>query len=186
METVLQRVLGSLFDRSDEVKMDTYTAESSLLVKAWLDRQKSSEKQGNNSNGTQTDTFQWITCRDFTVELGKEQINDYIQTWGIRPCWRHSVNFLYSTEETHGTLYHYRARFGTPTARRPVTRTACVYFAVEVTKNESQSLPVEVYFIVESNRLVHSAGESRVREEWLADVIENKTLVQTMMDLFDQ
>lgn len=153
-----------------------YTAESALLAKASLERHCHAMAK--------TDTFRWTSCQDFTVEVGKQQINAYIQTWELHPRWLHTLDFLYSTEEVHGAccLYHYRARFSTPTAREPVTDTASVCFLVEVNKSQPQTLPVVVRFVVESNRLVHTAGESRFCEKWLSDVIQSKLWVRRTMD----
>uniref|UniRef100_A0A4W6DBS5 Uncharacterized protein n=1 Tax=Lates calcarifer TaxID=8187 RepID=A0A4W6DBS5_LATCA len=87
------------------------------------------------------------------------------------------------TEEEHHTFYHYRARFSTPTSRKPIQGTASVYFVVDVSKVKAQTLPVEVLFVVESNRLVHTPGRTRFREKWLADVIESKALLQKAVQL---
>lgn len=160
-----------------------YITECSLLVKASLERHRHTKNQEDNATGTGTDSCHWTSCKDFTVELGKEQIEGYIQTWEIRPCWLHSLDFLCTTDEEFLTFYHYRARFSTPTAQEPIQGTASVYFSVEVSKQKPQSLPVEVHFIVESSRFVHSPGKSRFKEKWLADVIESKTLVRRLVNL---
>ncbi|XP_018085418.1 uncharacterized protein LOC108698443 isoform X2 [Xenopus laevis] len=60
----------------------------------------------------------WTSCKDFNVELGMKQIEEYIST-----------------------------------------------------------LPVEVFFIFESTRLVHRPGQSRFREKWLKDIIESKLIM---------
>ncbi|XP_072233449.1 A-kinase anchor protein 14 [Leuresthes tenuis] len=160
-----------------------YTAESLLLVKASLERHRRTNTQEDNSAGSETDTIRWAACKYFTVHVGKEQIEAYIQTWEIPSSWLYSLDFLYSTEEEHYTIYHYRARFSTTTARKPIQGTASVYFAVEVSRNKPQTIPVEVHFIVESNRLIHTPGKSRFREKWLADVIESKALLRSMVNL---
>ncbi|XP_017280393.1 A-kinase anchor protein 14 [Kryptolebias marmoratus] len=155
-----------------------YPAESVLLAKA-------SRETPCQATEEKTDTFRWTSCGDFTVEVGKQQINAYIQTWELRPCWLHGLDFLFSTEEEHGArFYHYRARFSTPTAREPIPDTASVYFLVEVAQGKAQTLPVEVRFMVESNRLVHTAGESRFSEKWLSDIIQGKASVRRMIDLY--
>uniref|UniRef100_A0A3B4TUZ8 Si:dkeyp-81f3.4 n=2 Tax=Seriola dumerili TaxID=41447 RepID=A0A3B4TUZ8_SERDU len=122
--------------------------------------------------------IKWVANKDFTMEVGKQQIGEYIQTWEVQPCWLYSLDFLYTTEEGHHTFYHYRARFSTPTPRKPIQGTASVYFIMDTSKVRDQTLPVEVHFVVESNRLVHTPGRTRFREKWLADVIESKTLLR--------
>ncbi|XP_042259474.1 A-kinase anchor protein 14 [Thunnus maccoyii] len=151
------------------------TTESAQLVKTLLDRHRHADDHVNNMN--------WVTSKDFTVDVGKKQIAEYIQSWELQSCWLYSLDPLYTTEEEHHTLYHYRARFSTPTPRAPIQGTASVYFVVDISKVRPRSLPVEVHFIVESNRLVHTAGKSKFREKWLADVIESKTLLRRAVDL---
>uniref|UniRef100_A0A8C4I1Q9 Si:dkeyp-81f3.4 n=1 Tax=Dicentrarchus labrax TaxID=13489 RepID=A0A8C4I1Q9_DICLA len=149
-----------------------FTTESALLVKALLDRHRRTvmkEQVDNSADSETTRNVSWVACKDFTVEVGKKQIGEYIQTWEMQPCWLYSLDFLYSTEEEHDTFHHYRARFSTPTPRKPIQGTASVYFVVDISKVKPQTLPVEVLFVVESNRLVHTPGRTRFREKWLAD-----------------
>uniref|UniRef100_A0A3Q1B2T2 Uncharacterized protein n=1 Tax=Amphiprion ocellaris TaxID=80972 RepID=A0A3Q1B2T2_AMPOC len=156
------------------------TAESAQLVKTVLEMHRHRNEQ---PPGAEVKNIHWASCKDFTVEVGKEQIESYIKTWEIQSCWLHSLDFLYCTEEEHHSFHRYRARFSTPTPRRPIQGTASVYFLVVVSKVKPQTLPVEVHFIVESNRLVHTAGRSRFTERWLVDVIESKTLLRRTFEL---
>lgn len=161
------------------------TSESAQLVKTLLERHchSATKEQVENSPDSEMRNINWVASKDFTVEMGKQQIREYIQTWEVQPCWLYSLDFLYFTEEEYHTFYHYQARFGTPTSRRPIQGTASVYFAVDKPKVKPQTLPVEVYFVVESNRLVHTPGRTRFREKWLKDVIESKALLQGAVDL---
>ncbi|XP_030004184.1 A-kinase anchor protein 14 [Sphaeramia orbicularis] len=156
------------------------SAESTLLVKTLLEKHHRAKKQDDTN--TEMRNTNWVTGENFTVEVGKMQIEEYIQTWELQPCWLHSLVFLCSVDEEHHTFHLYRARFSTPTPRKPIQGTASVYFAVD--KVKPHTLPVEVYYIVESNRLMHAAGRTRFREKWLADVIESKSLLQREMDLW--
>lgn len=156
------------------------TVESVLLLKAFEDKHRSSktEKQNNEKSN-----YDWISCKDFTIEKGKRQICEYINTWDIQPCWLYSLFILCSTEEEEHSFYHYQARFSTPTMQKPIQGTVSVYFAVGVSKAKSDTLPVEVGFVIESNRLVHTPGWTTFRETWLTDVIENKNMLQKAVDL---
>lgn len=162
-----------------------FTAESAHLVKTLLykHRHTITTEQEDKCPDTGMRNVNWVATKDFTVELGKKQIGEYIQSWEVQPCWLYSLDFLYRTEEEHHTFYHYRARFSTPTSRKPIQGTASVYFVVDVSKVKAQTLPVEVLFVVESNRLVHTPGRTRFREKWLADVIESKALLQKAVQL---
>ncbi|KAM9334635.1 A-kinase anchor protein 14 [Symphorus nematophorus] len=157
-----------------------FTTESALLVRALLERHRHAvtKEPVESSPDTQMRNIDWVPCKDFTVEVGKRQIGEYVQTWELQPCWLYSLDFLCSTEEEHHTFYHYRARFSTPSPRRPIRGTASVYFVVAISKVKPQTLPIEVLFIVESNRLVHTPGRSRFRQKWLEDVIESKSLLR--------
>ncbi|XP_038594809.1 A-kinase anchor protein 14 [Micropterus salmoides] len=162
-----------------------FTAESAQLERILLGRHRPTvrEEKVENSADCNMSNVNWVVSKDFTIEVGKRQIGEYIKTWEMPPCWLYSLDFLYSTEEEHHTFYHYRARFSTSTPRKPIQGTAGVYFVVDISKVKPPTLPVEVHFIVESNRLVHTPGMTRFKEKWLADVIESKTLLRRAFDL---
>lgn len=157
-------------------------AESSHLVKTLLERRRLTVIKDLEMEDHMRDSS-WVASKDFTVEVGKEQIAEHIRTWELKPCWHYGLDFLYSTEEEHHTFYHYRARFSTPTQQRPIQGTASVYFVADISKVRPQSQPVEIHYVVESNRLVHTPGRTRFREKWLADVIESKTALRVAVDL---
>lgn len=139
-------------------------AESALLVEAFRDGPGPGEESRTR--------FDWASSEGFTVEEGRRQIGEYIGTWGLPPHWLHSLQFLRSTGDQHRALHHYRARFSAPTPSRPVPGTASVYFALAVPGGEG---PVEVRFVVEAGRLVHTPGGGTFfRERWLTDIIELK------------
>lgn len=165
------------FDKMEEQKPSVnvnFTAESAQLEQTLLDRHRHTDNSPN---------ICWVAGKDFTVDVGKKQIAEYIESWELKPCWLYSLDFLYSTEEEHHTFYHYRARFSTPTPRTPIQGTASVYFVVDKSKVRPRNQPVEVHYMVESNRLVLTPGSSRFTERWLADVIETKTLLRRAVDL---
>ncbi|XP_040007523.1 A-kinase anchor protein 14 [Xiphias gladius] len=161
------------------------TAESAQLVKTLLERHRHTitKEQEDNSPDSEMRNINWVASKDFTVEVGKKQIGEYVQTWEVQPCWLYSLDFLHATEEDHHTFYHYRVRFSTPAPRKPIQGTASVYFVMDVSKVKPQTLPVEVYFVVESQRLVHTPGKSRFREKWLTDIVESKTLLHNAVQL---
>ncbi|KAJ8008784.1 hypothetical protein DPEC_G00082020 [Dallia pectoralis] len=129
--------------------------------------------------------IEWISSENFTIERGKQQLDEYMHTWEMHPSWLYHLIFMHETDvEFHHHLYHYRAQWSMPTASSPVPRaSACVYFVIVVSnKVKSQTLPVDVYFFVESNRLTHRPGNTRFREKWLKDVIDSKTLLLNAVD----
>ncbi|MGH0182089.1 UNVERIFIED_CONTAM: hypothetical protein FKN15_008347 [Acipenser sinensis] len=123
--------------------------------------------------------IEWTTCKDFTIELGQKQIEEYISTWEFHRSWLHCIDFLQEEELEFSRQYHYRVRWSIPTRRKPIPRaTACVYFIIEISKVKPPSFPVEVYYLVESNQLIHRPGQTSFREKWLKDIIQSKILLQ--------
>lgn len=151
-------------------------ADSAQLVKTLLEGRRPTDK-------LEMENIHWAACKDFTVEVGGKQIEAYIQTWELPPCWLYSLDFLRSVEDEHRTSHHYQARFSTPTPRKPICGTASVYFVVDVSKVKPQTLPVEVRFTVESNRLVQTPGRTSFKENWLSDVLQSKTSLRRAVDL---
>ncbi|KFP70227.1 A-kinase anchor protein 14, partial [Acanthisitta chloris] len=119
--------------------------------------------------------IQWVTANDFTEERGLQQIEELISTWDIGECWLHSSEFLKEEELEDSKRYHYRACWGIPTRRKPCPRaTASVFFVIVISKRKPATLPVEVFFRLESNRLIYRPEECHFRVEWLKEIIENK------------
>ncbi|XP_072287589.1 A-kinase anchor protein 14 [Pyxicephalus adspersus] len=122
----------------------------------------------------------WMKCEEFSVDLGKKQIEEYVFTWEFHESWLYCTDFLKEEEMEFSKLFHYRMKWSIPTRREPIPRaTACVYFTIKISKIKPPTLPVEVFFVFESNRLVHRPGQTRFREKWLKDIIESKIV---MMD----
>ncbi len=72
-------------------------------------------------------------------------------------------------------MYNFRARWSIPTRRKPIPRfTASVYFTFDVSKIKPKELTVDVYYVFETQKLVHKPGKSRFRQKWLDDVINLK------------
>ncbi|XP_039622025.1 A-kinase anchor protein 14-like isoform X2 [Polypterus senegalus] len=131
--------------------------------------------QARENTNQEVKDIQWTSSKDFTIDLGIRQIEEYILTWEMSSRWLHCTDFIEEEVMEGITRYHYRVKWSIPTRRKPVPRsTACVYFIVDVFTNKSQNMPIQVCFFVESNQLMHRPGQSRFREKWLTDVIESK------------
>ncbi|RXN19744.1 A-kinase anchor 14 [Labeo rohita] len=126
----------------------------------------------------------WISCKDFTIEIGEQQIRQYMDTWDIQqPGWLYSLRFLQETELEFKTQYQYEAKWSIPTPTAPIPRaTASVYFILQISKIKPNTLPVDAHFLVETNRSKHIPGQTRFREKWLMDVIESKILLMDTVD----
>lgn len=132
----------------------------------------------------QIKNIDWISCKDFTIEIGEQQIRQYMDTWEIQqPGWLYSLKFLQETELEFKKQYQYEAKWSIPTRTAPIpTATASVYFIIEISKIKPDTLPVDVHFLVETHRFKHIPGQTRFREKWLMDVIGSKTLLIDTVD----
>jgi len=117
----------------------------------------------------------WLTIQEFSVEKAEEKINEFIKTWEYENSWLYCVDFLGEDTFPYDKRYRFRVRWSIPTRRKPVPRaTASVYFTFSVSTIKPKSYPVDVFYVFETNRLVHKPGQSRFREKWLKDIIESK------------
>lgn len=157
--------------------------ESALLERALQHPNRNADAEADLSLDEDASNIDWVNIWDFTVDVGKEQIINYIETWGLPPAWLYCVDVLCTTEDQHRSVHHYRANFSTPTKEKPIETRACVFFVVNVPKVGAQSQPVEALFMIESNCLVHTPGRTRFREQWLTDVIDSKNQLREAADL---
>nr|XP_033799819.1 A-kinase anchor protein 14 [Geotrypetes seraphini] len=119
--------------------------------------------------------IQWMACEDFTVERGLQQLEEYVSTWEMHDSWLHCTDFLHEEDQKYYKRYHYKMKWSIPTRRKPIPRaTASVYFIIQISKIRPATLPIEVFFILESNRMEYRPRETRFREKWLKDIIESK------------
>ncbi|KAJ8276468.1 hypothetical protein COCON_G00082200 [Conger conger] len=158
------------------VKTTLDNVQDTLFHQDQEEKDKNLSKQVLGPNKYEMKNIDWISCKEFTVDLGKEQIEKCINMWELDPSWLYSLTFLEEKELEFHKQYHYRALWSIPTAQTPIPKaTASVYFVIEISKIKPQSMPVEVYYVVESCRLRHRPGKTSFRERWLKDIIENKT-----------
>jgi A-kinase anchor protein 14 len=69
-----------------------------------------------------------------------------------------------------------------PSRRKPIPRaTGSVYFTIYVHPDSDE--PVSVYYVFETQRLVHRPGHSLFREKWLKDIIECKILTMEALSV---
>lgn len=120
----------------------------------------------------------WIACKDFTIGVGKKQIEEYMGTWEVNPRWLFNVQFLQESELEFERQFQYRALWSIPSRRCPIPHsTVSVYFTISISKIKPCTAPVLVTFQIESCETVHAPGKTRFREKWLKDMIECKELL---------
>ncbi|KAK3096085.1 hypothetical protein FSP39_022939 [Pinctada imbricata] len=127
--------------------------------------------------------IKWLKIEEFSVEKAEQKINEFIKTWEYEDSWLYCIDFLGDDPHEFDTRYRFRVRWSIPTRRKPIPRaTACVYFSFVVSAIKPQSHPVDVFYVFETNKLVHKPGESRFREKWLKDIIESKVLLMQAVE----
>lgn len=135
-------------------------------------------KLGSKQLNFEIKNINWVACKDFTISVGKTQIEEYMSTWEVDRRWLFSVEFLQESELEFEKQFLYRALWSMPTRRCPIPKgTASVYFTISISKIAPDTRSVLVKFQVEANETMHAPGETRFREKWLKDVIESKALL---------
>ncbi|NXX83955.1 AKA14 protein, partial [Urocolius indicus] len=132
-----------------------------------------------------TKNIQWTTGNNFTVDRGRQQIEEYITTWEIHDRWLHWSEFLREEELKYSKRYHYRVCWSIPTRRKPIPRaTASVYFVIEISKVKPALAKLGFNFVLTVSPLFVSSSrpeQCQFREKWLKDIIENKiTLMERL------
>uniref|UniRef100_A0A3P9P3B5 Uncharacterized protein n=1 Tax=Poecilia reticulata TaxID=8081 RepID=A0A3P9P3B5_POERE len=163
-----------------ELLGETAPAEISLLIKS-LRFERQLKEELENPPPSMMDSTVWGLCKDFTKGGGYFKIEAYIKTWDIQPVWVYNVDYIRTELEDDFKIHLYRALFMAPTARKPIGDRVNIYFAMEISKTEPEA-PVEVRFLLESRRLIHTPGTSKFSEKWLTDITDTKDLFQRMME----
>ncbi|XP_023656362.1 A-kinase anchor protein 14 isoform X2 [Paramormyrops kingsleyae] len=69
----------------------------------------------------------WTTCEDFTIEIGKEQIKEYIGTWELHPSWLFSIEFQELKDIEFHKEYHYQICWSIPTWCTPIPKATAIF-----------------------------------------------------------
>ncbi|XP_072033013.1 A-kinase anchor protein 14-like [Amphiura filiformis] len=179
----IEKTAHELVDRVIENSRKRLIRDLKIQTEIEFDRPVSSVKDYDGLLSRETENYEipnieWLNIDDFTVEKGKEKISDFVKTWDYEKSWLYCIDFLREEEDKYSKKYRYQVRWSVPTRRKPIPRaTACVYFTIDVSKIKPGVYPVDVYYVFETNKLVHKPGESRFRERWLKDIIESKIMM---------
>ncbi|XP_071085080.1 A-kinase anchor protein 14-like [Haliotis cracherodii] len=124
--------------------------------------------------------IKWLTIEEFSPDAAEKKINEFIETWEYENSWLYCVDFMGEDDHEFDRRFQFRVRWSIPTRRKPIPRaTASVYFTFIISKIKPKNYPVEVFYVFETNRLVHRPGMSRFREKWLKDIIESKVIMMS-------
>lgn len=160
---------------SDEVVSERAASFVNLVVEDAIKKLSEEEETPKNVN--------WMTIEDFDVQLATAAIEQYVSTFALSDCWLHCTDYLGVEELEFESKFKFRVMFSVPTRRHPIPKaTANVYFTIAVSHVKPKKTPVDVSFVVESNRLVHRPGEVIFREKWLQDVVESKAKLMRVID----
>ncbi|XP_040856007.1 A-kinase anchor protein 14 [Ochotona curzoniae] len=117
----------------------------------------------------------WITHGEFTVEKGREQIDQFIATWEHEGSWVHATEFAEKKDLIHSFHYIYHVYWSFTTPPRPLAKfSALAYFIIKFNKSKPPHMPVDVLYYFEESKLIHRPGMSRFREQWLHHIIDAK------------
>lgn len=121
-------------------------------------------------------TIEWPTIREFTIELGKSKIKEYLDfTADVTDNWYYG---LYLVDQIKGYLsdyYVYEAKFSMPTRLYPVAQvTVSMFFGFEISKVIPPNCPVKVTYTLEGSNCVYVPGKTLITEEMLTRVAESK------------
>ncbi|XP_061435763.1 A-kinase anchor protein 14 isoform X2 [Lethenteron reissneri] len=120
----------------------------------------------------------WVSCAQFTAEVGRGQIEEFLTTWRRSPLWLHCTEFVGEERCAWGRRCRYRVTWSLPTAHAPIpSASAQTHFTLLVASGRPPDSPVEVSFTFEGSGLVHRPGISVFRERWLSDILESKRLL---------
>lgn len=178
---LIDQVLSSAIRRLESEGLVVHSEDSDTVLS--LTREQTLQLIEENKEDFDVQNIEWLKIEEFSVEKGEEKINEFIKTWDYHGAWLSCVDFLSKDEHEFDTRYRYRVRWSIPTRRKPIPRaTACVYFTFVVSKIKPKDYPVDVYYVFETNRLVHRPGHSRFREKWLKDIIDTKVAMIEAVD----
>ncbi|CAI8040854.1 A-kinase anchor protein 14 [Geodia barretti] len=141
-------------------------------------------------NKSSTSNVSWPSSGEFTVEGGQRAVEKTVQEWKLSESWKHCIDYLGTTpggvmlgrrERGVDELHCYRVQWSEPTRCKPVpTTTASVYFFIYCQQGTQQSKhqsQVQVFYVLEGQRLVHRPERSCFQEIWLRNIIQHKLSV---------
>lgn len=176
VDAAIEKALNVLRTKCSETDLAAYRRENAP--------QKSRKiETDDNELSSEVPNIEWLKIEEFSPEKGEEKIHEFIKTWFYEDSWLYCIDLISTDELEFDTRYRYRVRWSIPTRRHPIPRaTASVYFTIEVSKITPKDFPINVYYVIEGNRLVHRPGQIRFEEKWLKDVIESKILMLRAID----
>ncbi|CAH8491064.1 unnamed protein product [Heterobilharzia americana] len=119
--------------------------------------------------------IQWPTIAEFTPELGRKKIEEYIKGWERNENWLYCIDILPKVELKNEVQHKYRVKWSIPCRRAPIPKaTASVYFTLIISRIKPKNTVINVYYQIEAFRSKHIPGKTRFSERWIRDVINSK------------
>ncbi|KAK4880573.1 hypothetical protein RN001_008719 [Aquatica leii] len=117
----------------------------------------------------------WPRICDFTIELGKTSIDEYMNTWQYAENWLYHLSFLIVESDDYGDYYIYEAKWSIPTNSYPIPQvTASIFFTIEISKLKPPACFVDVSYMYEGSRLVYYPYKMSFNENFLYDILNVK------------
>ncbi|XP_065644179.1 A-kinase anchor protein 14 isoform X2 [Hydra vulgaris] len=161
----------------DFEKDDLYSLEAKLLINSFINN--TYDELTKNTFINDKDKLDWMTIDEFSIDRGKAKIKEFILTWKVSCNFLYCIFFIGEDQKKYSKRFRYKVQWSIPTCKKPIPRaTASVYFVIDVSTVKPKNFPVNVYFVFETNRLVHRPGDPlSFCEKWLNDIIESKVLL---------
>ncbi|KAF2899956.1 hypothetical protein ILUMI_06223 [Ignelater luminosus] len=175
----VEKFANQFVDKVIEKSIDNIRANKSLYMHSpytWLDEEDIATL---SSIHTYVEIFgsltRWPRIQEFTKELGEYTINEYMLTWEYHDDWLYCINFLIEQSDECSDYYLYEAIWSIPSKPYPIPQaTASVYFTIEVSRVKPNYCPVDVSYVFEGSRLIHTPGKIPFQEHWLYSIIDAK------------
>lgn len=172
---IVNNIKRKSFDNVERAgPIDEYALEANRMVDAVIKESMrnliTEDKQASKDD--------WLTIDQFSIEHGKQKIEEYIKSWKRGESWLYYIEFLCEDACEYSKRYRYKVQWSIPARRKPIPRaTASVYFTIVASTVKPKSFPCDVYYIFETNKLVHRPGSSTFHEKWLKDIVDSKVLL---------
>ncbi|KAK4880575.1 hypothetical protein RN001_008721 [Aquatica leii] len=137
----------------------------------------SDQSQDSDSSIPRSDSIgtDWPRICDFTIELGKTSIDEYMNTWQHAKNWLYCLTFLIVQSDDYSDYYIYEAKWSIPTKSYPIPQvTASIFFTIEVSKLKPPPCFVDVSYMYEGSRLVWYPYNMSFDENFLYDILNVK------------
>ncbi|GLV40149.1 hypothetical protein CBL_03703 [Carabus blaptoides fortunei] len=116
-----------------------------------------------------------LTIRDFTPDLGKDMVQNYVEMWCITKNWMYWIEYKAQRIDTCCDFYEYEVIWSLPTSEYPIPQiTVTVFFIMKVSRVVPDLCPVNVKYYFETCGTEFSLTDELHHEAFLYDILCQK------------